>query len=253
MIDPASKLIKHVLNFIGIPSCLEVVVSSEVIAKRTEKALQFAWASSVGCWVRDLKLTFWIGACSCWIHLGCLEEYRDKCPLLLQLVSHVGKGAQEVNHVAAIIIVVAMISGFRPIRTMIGIIIWRVLPSFLATGHALGRTCSNRVVIRLTRFWVQRQLETSFVTVFCRSFYVPYGSLFFRFGRIAGMVLNRVMTCQNRGLISYCHEWIRFDYWKIGNSVRMCTPASSNIGIWLHTLIRVGWKVSSMVRFSTVI
>jgi hypothetical protein len=42
IIDPASKVIEHVLNIVGIPLWDEVVISSEVRAKSDEKGLQFA-------------------------------------------------------------------------------------------------------------------------------------------------------------------------------------------------------------------
>jgi hypothetical protein len=58
MIDPASKVIKHVLNFVGIPLWDEVVISSEVRAKSVEKSLQFAWTSTVVFWVRDVEHVF---------------------------------------------------------------------------------------------------------------------------------------------------------------------------------------------------
>ena len=58
MIDPASEVIERVLNFVGIPSWEEVVVSSEVRAMGAEEGLQFAWATTVAFWVRDLELVF---------------------------------------------------------------------------------------------------------------------------------------------------------------------------------------------------
>jgi hypothetical protein len=58
MVDPASKVIERVLNFVAIPSWEEVVVSSEVRAKNADKDLQFAWASTVAFWVCDLELVF---------------------------------------------------------------------------------------------------------------------------------------------------------------------------------------------------
>jgi len=58
MIDPASEVIERVLNFVGIHSWEEVVVSSEVRAKGAEEGLQFAWAFIIVFWVRDLELVF---------------------------------------------------------------------------------------------------------------------------------------------------------------------------------------------------
>jgi hypothetical protein len=131
MIDPASKVIECVLNFFGIPSCEEVVVSSEVRAKSAEKGLQFAWASTVAFWVRDLELVFRFRAWCWWLHFRVLEEYRDEFPLLLQHVSHIGHGDLGFNGVAAIIVVVvavAVISGFRLFVVVIGIVIFTLAP-----------------------------------------------------------------------------------------------------------------------------
>ena len=124
MIHPASKVIERVLNFVGIPSWEEVVVSSEVRAKSAEKGLQFVWVSTVAFWMRDLELVFRFRAWCWWLHFRIPEEYRDEFPLLLQHVSHIGHSDLGFNGVAAIIIVVAVISEFGLIVVVIGIVIF---------------------------------------------------------------------------------------------------------------------------------
>jgi len=58
MMNPGSKVIERVLNFVGIPSWEEVVVCMEGSANSAKKGLQFAWASTVVSWVRDLEPMF---------------------------------------------------------------------------------------------------------------------------------------------------------------------------------------------------
>jgi hypothetical protein len=123
MIDPASKVIERILNFVGIPSWEEVVVSSEVRAKSVEKGLQFVWASTVACWECDLELVLRFRVWCWWLHFRVLEEYRDEFPLLFQHVSHIGHGDLGFNGVAVIMVVVAVISGFGLILVVIGIVI----------------------------------------------------------------------------------------------------------------------------------
>lgn len=55
IVAPTSKVIKYILNFVGIPSREEVVVSLEVSAKTVKESLQFTWASTVAFRVRDLE------------------------------------------------------------------------------------------------------------------------------------------------------------------------------------------------------
>jgi len=62
MIDPASKVIERVLNFVSIPSWEEVGMSSEIRVNSAEKGLQFMWATTVAFWVHDLELVFWFPA-----------------------------------------------------------------------------------------------------------------------------------------------------------------------------------------------
>jgi hypothetical protein len=123
MIDPASKVIERILNFVGIPSWEEVVVSSEVRAKSAEKGLQFAWASTVAFWVCDLELVFRFRAWCWWLHFRVLEEYRDEFPLLFQHISHIGHGNLGFNGIAAIIIIVTMTRGFRLFIVVVVVIV----------------------------------------------------------------------------------------------------------------------------------
>jgi len=58
MIDPGSEVIGRILNFVGIPTWEEVVVSSEVRANGAKDGLQSARASTATLWVRDLELVF---------------------------------------------------------------------------------------------------------------------------------------------------------------------------------------------------
>jgi hypothetical protein len=127
MIDPASKVIKRVLNFVCIASWEEVVVSSEVRAESAETGLQLVWASKVALWVCDLKLVFGFCAWCWWLHFRVLEEYREEFLLVLHHVSLIGQGDLGFNGVAAIIIIIAVMVGFGLIVVVIAIVIFTLV------------------------------------------------------------------------------------------------------------------------------